>query len=104
VLWVDAVGTVCIIVPTYSSIPKGGQSENTSIDSKTTHHKPKHSRGKTQQPTTQGTVPAKASPTDAMCDKRLIQKRVVDEMQDSVKIDGKSITTYYSIQKCIIIK
>jgi hypothetical protein len=26
VLWVDAVGTVCIIVPTYSSMPKGGQS------------------------------------------------------------------------------
>jgi hypothetical protein len=28
-----------------------------------------------------------------MCDKRLIQQRVVDEMQDSVKIDGKSIPT-----------
>jgi hypothetical protein len=28
-----------------------------------------------------------------MYDKRLIQQRVVDEMQDSVKIDGKSIIT-----------
>jgi hypothetical protein len=28
-----------------------------------------------------------------MYDKCLIQQRVVDEMQDSVKIDGKSITT-----------
>jgi hypothetical protein len=27
-----------------------------------------------------------------MYDKRLIQERVVDEIQDSVKIDGKSIT------------
>jgi hypothetical protein len=27
-----------------------------------------------------------------MYGKRLIQQRVVDEMQDSVKIDGKSIT------------
>jgi hypothetical protein len=46
-----------------------------------------------QQTTTQGTVPAKASPTDDMYDKRLIQQRVVDEMQDSFKIDGQSITT-----------
>jgi hypothetical protein len=28
-----------------------------------------------------------------MNDKRLIQQRVVDEMQDSVKIDGKSVST-----------
>jgi hypothetical protein len=44
--WSRYSGTVCIIVPTYSSLLKGGQSDdeqNTGIGSKkTTHHKPKH--------------------------------------------------------------
>jgi hypothetical protein len=44
--WSRYSGTVCIIVPTYSSLLKGGQSDdeqNTGIGSnKTTYHKPKH--------------------------------------------------------------
>jgi hypothetical protein len=87
---------------------KGGHSErddDTSIHSKTTKHKqynnlwyqPKHSRRKTQTSIAsnnqQHKVPAKASPMDDMYDKCSIQQRVVDEMQDSVKIDGKSIIT-----------
>jgi hypothetical protein len=44
--WSRYSGTVCIIVPTYSSLLKGGQSDdeqNTGTDSKkTTHHKTKY--------------------------------------------------------------
>jgi hypothetical protein len=70
-----------------SKLDKVTTRENTSIDSNTTDHKPKHLRGKTQ----------------ASADSNNQQQHKVDHTLPA-KASLSDEESYYIIQKCIIIK